>query len=58
LKVPAVLFSGDHGKIERWRRKKALEKTLERRPDLLDDKELTPNDKRLLEEIRKERKEP
>jgi tRNA (guanine37-N1)-methyltransferase len=34
LKVPAVLFSGDHGKIEAWRRAKALEKTARLRPDL------------------------
>jgi tRNA (guanine37-N1)-methyltransferase len=56
LKVPAVLFSGDHRKIERWRRKKALEKTLDRRPDLLEDKDLTREDRNLLEEIRNERK--
>jgi tRNA (guanine37-N1)-methyltransferase len=55
LKVPAVLFSGDHRKIERWRRKKALAKTLERRPDLLDDRTLSPEDRVLLEEIRNER---
>ncbi len=58
LKVPQVLFSGDHGKIVRWRRKKALEKTLERRPDLLKDSELAPEDRRLLEEIQNERKDP
>jgi tRNA (guanine37-N1)-methyltransferase len=58
LKVPQVLFSGDHKKIERWRRKKALEKTLESRPDLLQDKELAPGDRGLLEEIQNERKEP
>ena len=57
-KVPQVLFSGDHKKIERWRRKKALEKTLERRPDLLKDKELAPGDEGLLGEIQNERKEP
>src|SRR5512143_2000396 len=34
LGVPAVLFSGDHGKIETWRRAKALEKTARLRPDL------------------------
>ena len=56
MKVPQVLFSGDHGKIERWRRKKALEKTLETRPDLLQNKELAPEDGVLLEEIRNERK--
>jgi tRNA (guanine37-N1)-methyltransferase len=35
LAVPEVLVSGDHGKIERWRRARALERTKERRPDLL-----------------------
>ncbi len=58
LAVPEVLFSGDHKKIERWRRKKALEKTLRRRPDLLADKELSPEDRVLLEEIQNERKDP
>jgi tRNA (guanine37-N1)-methyltransferase len=56
FKVPQVLFSGDHGKIERWRRKKALEKTLKSRPDLLQNKELAPEDGVLLEEIQNERK--
>jgi len=57
LAVPQVLFSGDHKKIERWRRKKALEKTLTKRPDLLDGRELVPGDRELLEEIRNERKD-
>ncbi len=35
LTVPEVLFSGDHGKIEEWKRKKALEKTRKNRPDLI-----------------------
>ncbi|HVP91658.1 MAG TPA: tRNA (guanosine(37)-N1)-methyltransferase TrmD [Terriglobales bacterium] len=56
LKVPSVLFSGDHGKIGRWRRRKALEKTLERRPDLLEGKDLAPEDRELLAEIKNERK--
>ena len=34
--VPEVLLSGDHGKIAAWRRERAVERTLERRPDLLD----------------------
>ena len=38
--VPPVLRSGDHGKIARWRQQRALERTRERRPDLLEDKEL------------------
>jgi tRNA (guanine37-N1)-methyltransferase len=36
LKVPELLFSGDHKKIEQWRSKKALEKTQKLRPDLLE----------------------
>ncbi len=36
MKVPGVLFSGDHKKIEEWRKKKSLEKTRLKRPDLLD----------------------
>ncbi len=55
LKVPAVLFSGDHKKIERWRRKKALEKTARRRPDLVKADTLSPEDRDLLEEIPNER---
>lgn len=35
LSVPPVLLSGDHARIERWRRARALERTRERRPDLL-----------------------
>lgn len=52
--VPAVLLSGDHGKIERWRRKEALKITLLRRPDLLNDTELSKADLKLLNEIRTE----
>lgn len=55
--VPPVLFSGDHGRIERWRRKKALEKTARQRPDLIRDRALSPEDRRLLEEISEERKD-
>jgi len=54
--VPAVLFSGDHKKIERWRRKKALEKTARQRPDLVRPDALSPEDRDLLEEIPNERK--
>jgi tRNA (guanine37-N1)-methyltransferase len=56
MKVPQVLFSGDHAKIERWRKKEALEKTLSKRPDLLD-RALSPEEIEILEEIREERKE-
>jgi tRNA (guanine37-N1)-methyltransferase len=35
MKVPEVLISGDHKKIEAWRKQEALERTRERRPDLI-----------------------
>ena len=37
LKVPDVLLSGNHAEIRRWRKREALSRTLERRPDLLAD---------------------
>ena len=39
MRVPDVLFSGDHDKIEEWRKRKALEKTMKNRPDLIRKKE-------------------
>ncbi len=48
--VPAVLLGGNHAEIERWRRRQALGRTRERRPELLGGRELTPSERRLLEE--------
>jgi len=42
--VPAVLLSGDHARIERWRRQQAVRRTRERRPDLLRRAPLTDED--------------
>jgi tRNA (guanine37-N1)-methyltransferase len=42
--VPEILLSGDHGRIEEWRREMRLQRTRERRPDLLDDELAQPND--------------
>lgn len=56
MPVPDVLFSGDHGEIEAWRRRKALEKTWIQRPGLLDGLELTEEDKITLDNIRSDRK--
>lgn len=53
--VPSVLLSGDHGAIERWRRKQALGRTAERRPDLLDGRSLSAEEQRLLDEYRTEK---
>lgn len=46
--VPAVLLSGDHAAIRRWRRQQSLGRTWLRRPDLLARVELTPADRTLL----------
>ncbi len=46
--VPAVLLSGDHAAIERWRREKALEATAKKRPDLLAAARLSPAERREL----------
>jgi tRNA (guanine37-N1)-methyltransferase len=48
--VPEVLRSGDHARIARWRRARALRRTLDRRPELLD-RPLGPEDQALLEEF-------
>jgi tRNA (guanine37-N1)-methyltransferase len=56
--VPEVLFSGDHARIGRWRRRQALAKTAARRPDLLAARPPSAADRAVLDEIRKERKEP
>jgi tRNA (guanine37-N1)-methyltransferase len=50
-KVPDVLLSGDHGKIERWRREQALLRTFQRRPDLLEKAELSKEDRVFLSRI-------
>ncbi|WP_291426034.1 tRNA (guanosine(37)-N1)-methyltransferase TrmD [Deinococcus sp.] len=49
--VPEVLLSGNHGLIARWRRREALSRTLERRPDLLLSAELSPQDSATLTEL-------
>ena len=53
--VPEVLLSGDHGEIRRWRKRQALKRTLERRPDLvekLDVNSLDEEEKVILKELR------
>lgn len=52
--VPPVLLSGHHANIEKWRRRESLKRTLERRPDMLQNAELTKNDRKILEEIKNE----
>ncbi|MEN8730048.1 MAG: tRNA (guanosine(37)-N1)-methyltransferase TrmD, partial [Desulfuromonadales bacterium] len=51
-RVPEVLLSGNHQAIARWRRREQLQRTLERRPELLETAPLTDEDRRFLEELR------
>jgi len=55
--VPEVLMSGNHEQIRRWRRQMALAKTLRNRPELLDGLALNEEDRRLLEELRRQGQE-
>ncbi|PWG00894.1 tRNA (guanosine(37)-N1)-methyltransferase TrmD [Levilactobacillus bambusae] len=52
MKVPDVLTSGNHQKIDEWRQKEALRRTYLRRPDLIDHSKLTDLQKRLLADVR------
>jgi tRNA (guanine37-N1)-methyltransferase len=48
--VPDVLISGDHARIQQWRREQSLLRTLERRPDLLSKAQLSASDRKFLKE--------
>ncbi len=50
MSVPQVLISGDHAKIRKWRLMQALGRTYERRPDLLESRDMTDEEKMLLDE--------
>lgn len=52
LEVPEVLLTGDHERIRKWRRREALRRTLESRPDLLAAAPLSEEDRELLRELR------
>jgi tRNA (guanine37-N1)-methyltransferase len=53
-RVPDVLLSGNHAAIARWRRKQALGRTWNRRPELVDEAKLSKEDRQLLEEYLRE----
>jgi tRNA (guanine37-N1)-methyltransferase len=55
LRVPDVLLSGHHADVRRWRKRTALERTLDRRPELIESASLDDEDRALLDEIIKER---
>ena len=50
-KVPEVLLSGHQKKIDEWRRRESLKRTLQRRPDMLRQVDLAKEDKKMLEEL-------
>ena len=51
-KVPDVLLSGDHARIEQWRREQALTRTFRKRPDMLEKADLSEKDKRFIDKLR------
>ena len=53
--VPPILLSGHHANIEKWRREQSVIRTARRRPDLLEKAELTADEKKLVEEILREK---
>jgi tRNA (guanine37-N1)-methyltransferase len=53
MKVPDVLLSGNHAKIEKWRKRESLKRTWLRRPELLNNLDLDKEEEKLLEEIKK-----
>lgn len=55
MKVPDALLSGNHKRIEEWRLKESLRRTWLRRPDLLESYALSEDEKKLLDQVKKER---
>ena len=55
--VPEVLTSGHHANIQKWQREKAIERTLERRPELLENAELSKKEKEFLNSLKDKSKE-
>ena len=56
LEVPEILLSGDHKKIEEWKKYKSLETTYIKRPDLLEKQKLNASEKELLKKIKTKNK--
>ena len=53
-RVPDVLLSGHHGNVDKWRREQSLKRTLERRPDLLEQADLSKDDEKYLKKLKKD----
>ncbi|WP_142826574.1 tRNA (guanosine(37)-N1)-methyltransferase TrmD [Planococcus soli] len=54
-KVPDVLTSGNHGKVDEWREEQTLKRTLERRPDLLDKIDLSDKQKKTIDKLKEQK---
>ncbi len=51
--VPPILLSGDHGKVDRWRRNQSILRTMERRPDLMEKAKLDKEDRKFIRTLEK-----
>lgn len=51
--VPPILLSGDHGKVDRWRRNQSILRTMERRPDLMEKAKLDKEDRKFIRTVEK-----
>lgn len=51
--VPPILLSGDHGKVDRWRRNQSILRTMERRPDLMEKAKLDKQDRKFIRTMEK-----
>ena len=58
MEVPEVLRGGNHAEIERWRREKMLERTMDKRPEMLEKLTLSESDELLLQKIKRDRARP
>lgn len=56
-KVPDILLSGHHANVEKWRREQSIIRTLKRRPELLENAELSKKEQQFLERLKEEEKE-
>jgi len=57
-KVPDVLLSGDHGKVDTWRREQALLRTHKKRPDMLEKAELSEEDQKIIDRLKSKNSSP
>lgn len=57
VEVPEVLTSGHHANIQKWQRERSIQRTLERRPELLENAELSKKEKQFLEELKRSKSE-